>query len=325
MPTKCCWVIHGSLTSERKASTSPSSFINHSTLLLNRALKRQAPILFTCTSKFERSTGSERVDALGLRAVEVIICMITRDFSVISMTSQASLSLSLPLTKVTDAQYRKRFRASYNKSSVRPLGFVPAKSEPKSRANPVPRLCLPWLWLTMISSRKDAGSRALFFVSSPTASGVQLPFETNSIWIFLTSVLSFFTPGASQDFHTQEIDDWRPKFRFQLWWPLIDWLLSAVFGEGARKHWENNQGEESNPQGQNGRARENPGRHRHFVFSRPGLAFTASPCIAWQVARDRWHLLERARLRFHRRKRSVPSKARPTMLAFTSNTKNYWK
>ena len=45
MPTKCCWVIHGSLTSERKASTSPSSFINHSTLLLNRALKRQAPCL----------------------------------------------------------------------------------------------------------------------------------------------------------------------------------------------------------------------------------------------------------------------------------------
>ena len=52
-------------------------------------------LVFTCTSKFERSTGSERVDALGLRAVEVIICMITRDFSVISMTSQASLSLSL--------------------------------------------------------------------------------------------------------------------------------------------------------------------------------------------------------------------------------------
>ena len=100
MPTKCCWMIHGSLTSERKASTSPSSFINHSTLLLNRALKRQAPCLYiTCTSKFERSTGSERVDALGLRAVEVIICMITRDFSVISMTSQASLSLSLSLSQ----------------------------------------------------------------------------------------------------------------------------------------------------------------------------------------------------------------------------------
>ena len=45
----------------------------------------------------------------------------------------------------------------------------------------------------MISSRKDACARALFFVSSPTASGVQLPFETNSIWIFSTSILSFFT------------------------------------------------------------------------------------------------------------------------------------
>ena len=43
--------------------------------------------------------------------------MITRDFSVISMTSQASLSLSLLLTKVTHAQYRKRFRASYNNHS----------------------------------------------------------------------------------------------------------------------------------------------------------------------------------------------------------------
>ena len=79
-------------------------------------------LVFTCTSKFKRSTGSEseRVDALGLRAVEVIICMITRDLSVISMTSQASLSLSLslPLTKVTDAQYRKRFRASYNTVST---------------------------------------------------------------------------------------------------------------------------------------------------------------------------------------------------------------
>ena len=80
MPTKCCWVIHGSLTSERKASTSPSSFTNHSTLLLNRVLKRQAPCLYI---HFEARAldrlSTERVDALGLRAVEVIICMITRD------------------------------------------------------------------------------------------------------------------------------------------------------------------------------------------------------------------------------------------------------
>ena len=60
-------------------------------------------LVFTCTSKFERSTGSEseHVDALGLRAVEVIICMITRDFSVISMTSQASLSLCLSQKSLT--------------------------------------------------------------------------------------------------------------------------------------------------------------------------------------------------------------------------------
>ena len=60
-------------------------------------------------------TDTDRVDASGVWAVEVIICMITRDFSVISMTSQAFFSLSLLvllLTKVTHAQYRKRFRAS---------------------------------------------------------------------------------------------------------------------------------------------------------------------------------------------------------------------
>ena len=89
--------------------------------------------------EFEHSTGSERVDASGLRAVEVIICMITRDFSVITMTSQASLSLSkelslslllLLLTKVTHAQHRKRFRVSYNNelncfcASTRNLFFV---------------------------------------------------------------------------------------------------------------------------------------------------------------------------------------------------------
>ena len=39
--------------------------------------------------------------------------MITRDFSMISI-DVTGVSLSLLLTKVTDAQYRKRFRASYN-------------------------------------------------------------------------------------------------------------------------------------------------------------------------------------------------------------------
>ena len=115
------------LPHRRSSITRPCCSIERS------SAKRQAPCLYmSCTSKFERSTGSEseRVDALGLRAVEVIICMITRDFSVISMTSQASLSLSLPLTKVTHAQYRKRFRASYNTFTF--LSLVQAK--PRSQA-----------------------------------------------------------------------------------------------------------------------------------------------------------------------------------------------
>ena len=93
MPPKCCWVIHGSLTSERKASTSPSSFINHSTLLLNRALKRQAPCLYMHFEvraldrlRTRRRVGSARrrgnhIDALGLRApycARPLLCFVLR-------------------------------------------------------------------------------------------------------------------------------------------------------------------------------------------------------------------------------------------------------
>ena len=62
MPTKCCWVIHGSLTSERKASTSPSSFINHSTrpcCSIERSSAKLLVFTMSCTSKFERWTGSD--------------------------------------------------------------------------------------------------------------------------------------------------------------------------------------------------------------------------------------------------------------------------
>ena len=102
MQTKCCWVIHGSLTSERKASTSPSSFINHSTLLLNRALKRQALCLYMHfeVRALDRLRPRRRVGSTRRRGNH-IICMITRDFSVISMTSQASLSLSLSQKSLT--------------------------------------------------------------------------------------------------------------------------------------------------------------------------------------------------------------------------------
>ena len=121
MPTKCCWVIHGSLTSERKASTSPLSFINHSTLLLNRALKRQTPCLLRYMH-FEvraldrlRVRTRRRVGSTRRRGNHVHDhSRFQRDINDVTGVS-LSLSLSLPLTKVTDAQYRKRFRASYNK------------------------------------------------------------------------------------------------------------------------------------------------------------------------------------------------------------------
>ena len=96
-------VVHQSLDPAAQSSAQAPSSLSLHALRVDR-------------SSSARQAQTERVDALVLRSVEVIICMIIRDFSVISMTSQASLSLSLPLalTKVTDAQYRKRFRASSN-------------------------------------------------------------------------------------------------------------------------------------------------------------------------------------------------------------------
>ena len=128
----------------------------------------------------------------------------------------------------------------------------------------------------MIFSRKDALARALFFVSSPTASGVQLPFETNWIWIFFRQAFCLSLPF----FHAQEIDDWGPKFRFRLWWPLIDWLLSVVFGEGARTHWENNQWEEWNPQRRNGPVRTLGGHHFSLLSTGPYLHCITVHCLA---------------------------------------------
>ena len=119
MPTKFCWVIHGTLTSECKASTSPSSFINHSTLLLNRALKHQAPCLYM---HFE----VQALDRLRVRTRRRVGSTRRRgnhmhDHSRFQrdINDVTGVSLSLPLTKVTDAQYRKRFRASYNTSPHR--------------------------------------------------------------------------------------------------------------------------------------------------------------------------------------------------------------
>ena len=52
MPTKCHWVIHGRLTSERKASTSPSSFI----YLSIPPLKREGPCLYMLHDSLNQSS-----------------------------------------------------------------------------------------------------------------------------------------------------------------------------------------------------------------------------------------------------------------------------
>ena len=114
MPTKWYWVNHGRLTRERKAYTSHRHWSITRPLPAARALKHQAPCLI-----HEHSTGSERVDALGLRAKRWSYAWSLAISAWYRWTSQASLSLSLPLTKVTHAQYRKRFRASYNEHKSR--------------------------------------------------------------------------------------------------------------------------------------------------------------------------------------------------------------
>ena len=62
MPAKCCWVIDGSWQADQRtqSSTSQSSFINPSTLLFDRALKRQAPCLFMHSSTRQAQNASTR-------------------------------------------------------------------------------------------------------------------------------------------------------------------------------------------------------------------------------------------------------------------------
>ena len=90
-------------------------------LQLNRALKRQAPCLHM---HFEvraldrlRVRTRRRVGSTRRRGNHMHVhdhSRFQRDINdVTGVSLSLSLSLSLPLTKVTHAQYRKRFRASY--------------------------------------------------------------------------------------------------------------------------------------------------------------------------------------------------------------------
>ena len=97
MPTKCCWVIHGSWPANAKLPPPH----RHSSITRPCCSSAQTPssLYYMHSSTRQAQTWqSELVDALGIRAVEVIICMITRDFSVIlNDITGVSLSLSLSL------------------------------------------------------------------------------------------------------------------------------------------------------------------------------------------------------------------------------------
>ena len=164
-----------------------------------------------------------------------------------------------PSLPIFHAQELDDWRPNFGfRLSVRPLGFVCRRSNPKPAEIPYFNFPFLWLWLTMISSRKDACARALFIVlhqlhrsfSCPqlrqTRSGFFRQAFCPSLPVFQTQERQAFCPSLPV-FQTQKIDDWRWKFPFRLRWQLIDWLLSAVFGEGARKHSESNQCEELNP------------------------------------------------------------------------------
>ena len=79
---------------------------------ITRPCCSSAKLLTLSLHALEHSTASERADALGLRAAEVIICMITCDFSVILIdVTSVSLSLSIHLSPSTT--HKSHSRAIY--------------------------------------------------------------------------------------------------------------------------------------------------------------------------------------------------------------------
>ena len=129
MPTKCCWVIHVRQADQGTKNFNFSIVIHQfldpaaSSLSLHACMNQSSTVPFlpnfgtnrlTSALKHLSSSTRDRVDALSshaqnssndrtqrVDAVVVIICMITCEFSLISMTSQAPLSLSLSISLST--------------------------------------------------------------------------------------------------------------------------------------------------------------------------------------------------------------------------------
>ena len=104
------------------------------------------------------------------------------------------------MDKEIGVQWRAEFlqplssRALANRASDR-LALCPRRSKPKSRANPVLRHCIP-LALNdndFLSKGCLCKSPVFCFFTHCIGCQIQLPSETNSIWIFSTKILSFFT------------------------------------------------------------------------------------------------------------------------------------
>ena len=104
-------VVHQSLdpaAQSRSSAQAPSSLSLHA---LRSSSARQACIALRCRVRTRRRVGSTCRRGNHMHDHS----RFQRDINDVTGVS-LSLSLSLTLTKVTDAQYRKRFRASYNTS-----------------------------------------------------------------------------------------------------------------------------------------------------------------------------------------------------------------
>ena len=167
----------------------------------------------------QNSSSIRRCTFLARRSAKLIA-----NFSATMVTSLPSFSLSLYLS-LSHRMYLTHNIGSASalpiiyKSSVRPLGFVPATIQPKSRANPVLRLCLPLALIDNDFLLKGCLCKSsVFFCFFTHCIGCSAALSDKLDLDFFRQAFCLSLPF----FHAQEIDDWRPKFRFRLWWPLID-------------------------------------------------------------------------------------------------------
>ena len=187
--------------------------------------------------------------------------------------------------------------------------------EPKSCANPVLRLCLLFefdkRWFPLERAPVQEACSLDFFHQMPRLCSWH--FRKTHPRSAPTCVLAFFLRPP----HTRGWIDVRSSAFDFGGFLAIDRL--NFFGRVSRMCWKA-LGEQQKIKFSAKLGRWNPGLHHHFVFSRLGLAFTASAvhCLGRsQISRTRTSPWSRkAQICSHPRKGCMPSKTRPTMLAF---------